>query len=474
MNEKPYRPILVLMTVNWMTMAGSALVTFAIVSWLFLIPVHASGEFSNPYTGLLAFVAVPVILFLGLILVPIGLYMARRRGTPMMSGITDRRAAWRKAILFFGAMTALNVLVGGQVTYRAVEHMDTQQFCGQTCHAMTPQFISHASPPHLRVACVSCHVSPGASGWFKAKTAGTRRLVGAIFDNFEKPIDYIPGHEGAVSSTETCEQCHARETTLGPRVRILPKFADDEANSRSETVLIMKVGGGSYGGIHGAHLAPGISIRYAATDAKRQTIPRVEYRNTKTGFSGTYFASGATAASTKDLTTYVMQCADCHNRVAHSFDTTDRAVNRAMAAGEIPASLPFAKKASMAILEAKYTADGAAKIPALFENLYRTQYPKALEGHAGEVKTAGAAILAIYRRNVFPELKVGWGTYPLNLGHTASAGCFRCHDNDHSTVDGKVVTQDCEACHQALAVDEKDPKVLTDLGIGPSPVGGTK
>ncbi|HXJ43870.1 MAG TPA: hypothetical protein VNH18_31585, partial [Bryobacteraceae bacterium] len=265
-----------------------------------------------------------------------------------------------------------------------------------------------------------------------------------------------------------------RETTLGPRVRILSKFADDESNTRTETVLIMKVGGGSYGGIHGAHLAPGISIRYAATDSKRQTIQRVEYRNTKTGFSGTYFASGSTAASTKNLTTYVMQCADCHNRVAHSFETTDRAVDRALAAREISVSLPFAKKASMTILEEKYKADEADQIPAAFEQLYRTHYPQALAGHEGEMKAAAAAVLAIYKRNVFPELKVTWGTYPSNLGHTASPGCFRCHDNDHSTVDGKTVTQDCEACHQALAVDEKAPKVLTELGIGPSPPGGTK
>lgn len=474
MNEKPYRPILVLMTANWITMAGAALVTFAIVAWLFIIPVHAGGQFSNPYLGLLAFVAVPLIFFSGIVLVPIGLYIARRRGTPMMAGVTDRRAAWKKAIMFFGAMTALNVLIGGQVTYRAVEHMDTQQFCGQTCHAMTPQFVSHARPPHLRVACVSCHVSPGAGGWFKAKTAGTRRLVGALLDNFPKPIDYIPGHEGAASSTETCEQCHARETTLGPRVRILTKYADDAENTKTQSVLIMKVGGGAYGGIHGAHLAPGISIRYAATDAKRQTIPMVEYRNTKTGFSGTYYASGQNAGTVKNLTTYTMQCADCHNRVAHSFETADRAVDRALSAGEISPSLPFAKKASVAVLEAKYDPAGISKIPAAFESLYRAQYAASLAGHEAEVQAAGKALEAIYRRNVFPELKVDWGTYPSNLGHMASPGCFRCHDNDHSTKDGKSVTQDCESCHQALAVDEKAPKVLTDLGIGPSPVGGTK
>lgn len=456
-----------MLTANWISMAGSALVLFALVVLLFLIPVHMAGTVSNPYTGLLAFLILPALFILGLVLIPIGLFIARRNGTAIMAGVTDRRSAWKKAILFFGVATAVNVLVGGQLTYRAVEHMDTQQFCGQTCHAMTPEFVSHARPPHLRVACVSCHVSPGASGYLKAKTAGTRRLVGAVMDNFEKPIDYIPGLEGSASSSETCEVCHARETTLGPRFRILTKFADDETNTQSQTVLMMRVGGGASGGIHGAHLAPGISIRYFATDAKRQTIPRVEYKNAKMGITRTFMTPGSTEASTSKLASYTMQCADCHNRVAHSFDLPDRALDRALAAGEINPTLPFAKKTGLALLEAKYaSADEAGrKIPASFEDFYRKQYPQVLANQQADITRAGQALIAMYRQNIFPELKVTWGTYPTNLGHMTSPGCFRCHDGDHATSDGKTATQDCETCHRTLAVEEKDPAVLKDLGI---------
>ena len=71
----------------------------------------------------------------------------------------------------------------------------------------------------------------------------------------------------------------------------------------------------------------------------------------------------------------------------------------------------------------------------------------------------------MWNRNVFPEMKVTWGTYPNDLGHTEFAGCFRCHDGSHSTKDGRSITQDCNACHNLLAVDEKSPKVLSDLGI---------
>ena len=63
-------------------------------------------------------------------------------------------------------------------------------------------------------------------------------------------------------------------------------------------------------------------------------------------------------------------------------------------------------------------------------------------------------MLAIYNRNVFPDLKVTWGTYPNNLGHTDFPGCFRCHDGSHTAADGKTISQDCSACHESLAMEE--------------------
>jgi hypothetical protein len=74
-------------------------------------------------------------------------------------------------------------------------------------------------------------------------------------------------------------------------------------------------------------------------------------------------------------------------------------------------------------------------------------------------------LLAIYRHNVFPDLKVTWATYPNNLGHADDPGCFRCHDDCHATPDKKTITQDCNACHQSLAVEETSPEILKTLGI---------
>jgi hypothetical protein len=60
---------------------------------------------------------------------------------------------------------------------------------------------------------------------------------------------------------------------------------------------------------------------------------------------------------------------------------------------------------------------------------------------------------------------VTWGTHPNHIGHEDFAGCFRCHDDEHKSRDGRVISQDCNACHSILAMDESDPKVLADLGL---------
>ena len=252
---------------------------------------------------------------------------------------------------------------------------------------------------------------------------------------------------------------------IGPRLRIHSSFKDDEANTRSETVLMMMVGGGTTGGIHGAHMGPGVHIRYAAADKKRQTIPWVEYNDASA--TRTYLADGSTTDSVRPLATFDMQCVDCHNRAAHSLSLPEPAVDRAMASGQIPATLPFVKKTAVELLKATYASDdeAAQKIPAGLSSFYRQKYADVFAKRSNEVQAAGQALLAIYQSNVFPDLKVTWGTYPNNLGHVDYPGCFRCHDGSHSTADKKTITQDCNTCHQMLAVDETDPAILKTLGL---------
>ena len=468
MSDQSNRSVLILLTSHWITMIGVTLVTLAGCSWLFLLPLHMRGRVDNPYIGLLVFIAIPLVFFLGLALIPIGIVLTRRRWAASLDTFPDRKQAWRRAGVFFAVMTMANILIGSQATYRAVEHMETVQFCGQSCHVMKPEFTAHQRAPHQALTCVSCHVAPGATGWVHSKMAGTRQLMDVIMNSYPRPIESAMESNRLVSSPETCEHCHARDKFIGPRLRVITKYKDDETNTRTETVLTMLVGGGKHGGIHGAHMGPGVQIRYAAAEKKRQSIPWIEYRNTSTGVTRTYVAGDAKAGSATAGRMFEMQCVDCHNRAAHSFELPDRAVDDAISNGLIAAGLPFVKRTGLDLIKTNFASDeeAANKIPAGLAGFYRQNYPQLASTRAAEIEAAGGALLAIYQRNVFSDLKVNWGTYPNNLGHGDYPGCLRCHDESHATPDKKTLTQDCSICHLALAVEESSPEILRTLGVG--------
>ena len=465
MHSHNNRPVWVLLAQHWLSLTGAALVVTALVSWLFVLPLHIRGHADNPYVGILAFLVIPIVFFAGLALIPLGIFLGRRSiQKHFEEEVVDRKAALRRLGWFFGITTIANLVIGTQITYRAVEHMETPQFCGASCHVMAPEYAAYKNSPHSKVECVECHVAPGAAGWVASKTNGVRQLVETTLNTFPRPIPSAIESNRLVPARETCENCHWPQKFDGVRLRVISKFADDEKNSRTETVLLMMIGGSTFGGIHGAHFGPGVHIRFAATDPVRQTIPWIEYRNTTTGVTRVFTSGSNPPIGSQPQ--IEMQCVDCHNRPTHAFQLPDRAVDEAMSAGTISAAIPFIKKKSLEVLQTSYgsSAEAAEKIPDTLTNFYRQNYPD-VAGRSQEVARAAQAVLAIYNRNVFPDLKVKWGTYPNNLGHMDFPGCFRCHDGSHSAKDGTTVPQACDLCHQILATDEESPDILKTLGI---------
>jgi nitrate/TMAO reductase-like tetraheme cytochrome c subunit len=471
MSDDSKRPILVLLTSHWVSMLGVALVTTAGFSWLFVLPIELRGHTGNPYIGIVVFLLIPAIFVLGLVLIALGMFLARRRISSAQHDLWtagDRRAYIRKLAVFFAVTTAANIVIGSQGTYRAVEHMETPQFCGQSCHVMKPEFTAHQNAPHASVACVDCHVAPGAVGWLESKKGGTRQLIDTVFKRVHYPIQSAMESNRLVPARETCEGCHWSQMFGAAKLRVMIHFKEDAANTQTQTALMMHTGGGALGGIHGTHLGPGVEIHYAAADAKRQTIPWVEYRNKNTGEAHTFLADGSTAQSVARLPRYQMECVDCHNRPTHTFELPERALDNAMGLGQISTTLPFIKKKAVELLKANYSSNEEAtrSIPAALADFYQQSYPATVSQRSRDIANAGSEIVAIYNRNVFPDLKVTWGTYPNNLGHTDFPGCFRCHDGSHSTPDQKVtISQDCSACHEPLAVDEASPGILKTLGL---------
>ncbi len=162
-----------------------------------------------------------------------------------------------------------------------------------------------------------------------------------------------------------------------------------------------------------------------------------------------------------------MDCIDCHNRPTHAFHLPDRAVDKALADKRMSAELPFIKKKAVELLKISYPDQktAAAKIPVDLAEYYRTTYPEIFKHKRAQVDAAGEVVKAIYLRNVFPDMKITWGTHPNNIGHEEAVGCFRCHDGGHTSADGRTIQGDCDTCHVILAQEEKDPKVLKALGM---------
>ena len=70
--------------------------TLAGFSWLFALPANIRGNVGNPYIGLLVFIAIPAVFFLGLVLIPIGIALGRRKVVADFADPLDRKAAWRR------------------------------------------------------------------------------------------------------------------------------------------------------------------------------------------------------------------------------------------------------------------------------------------------------------------------------------------------------------------------------------------
>jgi hypothetical protein len=221
-------------------------------------------------------------------------------------------------------------------------------------------------------------------------------------------------------------------------------------------------------GIHGHHLDGGSRIRYISIDDQRQVIPAVYYADDKG--KTVEFVSTDIKATPQQLAAgehRTMDCVDCHNRPTHAFDLPENAVNKQMAAGLISPELPFIRKKAVEVLKVEYSDRKTAKRQIVDElnGFYRTNYSSVYNSRRSLVAQSAESVAEIYLRNIFPAMKMTWGVHANNLGHNDFPGCFRCHDGSHVSADGQMISNDCSVCHNLLAVEEENPKVLSDLGL---------
>ena len=88
-------------------------------------------------------------------------------------------------------------------------------------------------------------------------------------------------------------------------------------------------------------------------------------------------------------------------------------------------------------------------------------YRRALPESAGNKEAlTGAAISVlqeVYKRNIHHEMNISWETYPSQIGHRGSRGCFRCHNPNLIDHSGRSIPYDCSLCHSMLAYESKEP-----------------
>ena len=450
--------------------SGAALATMSglLVAVLFVASL-LGFEGGGPYVGIVAYVLLPTLLVLGLLLIPVGLALARRRRVrlaatgqtePPLPILDFNRPRTRAIALGFVALSTINVLILATASYKGLEVMDSIAFCG-SCHSvMDPEVTAHSRSPHARVRCVECHIGSGASWFVKSKLSGSWQLVSVTLGLYPRPIA-TPVHN-LRPARDTCEQCHWPTKFVGDRLKITTRHADDAESSPTKTALLLHVGGNQgvrAKGIHW-HVDSGVRVRYLA-DAKRERIARVEL--VEAGAEPRLYQTKD--AEDPQARWREMDCVDCHNRPSHVYRSPEDEVDAAIEAGRIDRKLPFVRREAVKALRVAYPSATAARagLAAQLTELYARQDPARAAERRPAVAAAAAELGDIWARNVWPGMKIEWGTYPSFLGHDAAPGCFRCHDGEHATKDGRVIRNDCDLCHNVLAQDEKDPPLLKQL-----------
>jgi len=445
---------------NPITMLGVSIATLSFIVIGFLAINEWLAKDPSPYVGVLAFIIVPGILMGGVAIAVFGILRETRlirigkhaeRSFPSVDLSNPRH---QTGIVVVAVLGGFLVLATGVGSFQAYHAMETDKFCGTSCHTpMEPEYTAYQNGPHARVGCVKCHIGSGA-GWFvRSKLSGSYQLYSVAFNKFPRPIA-TPIHN-LRPAQQTCEQCHWPAQFFSQKLMRQTYFSSvGDKNVKSTVDLLIKVGGGNKeagptSGIHW-HMNIRNTLTYISTDERRQTIPWI--RSEVPGGEVRIFKSTEmpfTAADSAKGENRRMDCVDCHNRPAHQYRQPNRMVNHLMALGWIDPELPGAKDLAVTVLEEKYSTAQVAKdsIRTAIEEHYTRSFPALAKSKKASIERMVTEVQSLFAKNYFPSMRADWKNFPDNIGHMYFLGCFRCHDGKHVDQTGKVLTNDCNTCH---------------------------
>lgn len=446
---------------NWVSYAGAALASFSLFIIVLLFIMTLVFDAGSSYLGIFIYIVLPVFLVIGLLMIPLGMLFHRRKVKKMAASedltewprIDFNDRAVRNAAMIFGVGSVIFVVLSAIGSYEAFHYTESVQFCGTVCHkVMEPEYVAYHQSSHERVKCVDCHVGSGADWYVKSKLSGLYQVYSVAFKKYPQPIA-TPVHS-LRPARETCEQCHWPEKFYDRKMKMKKSYLGNEETTEWDIHMMMKTSAtynaqGLQEGIHW-HINPDVKIEYINDPDDIQSIPWVKYTNLKTGESHIYTDDDSKGLDFSKLPVKTMDCIDCHNRPSHNYQPPQNFIDDAITAGKISREIPDIKIAIMQILAQDFESKEIAftEIENQLTEYYDLLYPDVLKEKKQLLDNAIAATQEGFSRNIFPYMKVKWNVYPNHLGHLETPGCYRCHNDKHKSSQGRVISRDCNLCHE--------------------------
>lgn len=449
--------------VSWKTpmgLFGVGLTTICFTLLILGLSAHISGLIENHYAAIVTFMIFPAGMVFGLFLIPLSFYMRRKRwfrnSLIASSMVIDfGKKVHRRAVIMFLVLSVVNIAIFGLVVYEAYHFTESDYFCGAVCHqVMAPEYIAYQRSPHAKVGCVECHIGSGAEWYVKAKLSGLRQVKATFDGNFSRPIPAPVQH--LRPARDTCEACHWPEKFHGKKIKQFISFTNDDQLEPTIEEIALHIGGrnphtDTFEGIHW-HVSNDVKVEYYSLNETRTAIGKI--RVTRPNGITEEYNNGSTEADAEAGAHWrVMDCIDCHNRPTHVYEDLEQKIDEGLYSKKLVPTLPGLREDSFTVMETEYDSREEAK-EQIIENLLSLQSERNgtdfVAEHEEELIRSGNYLLTIYMGNVWPNMKVGWGTYKGHNGHLyedEGYGCFRCHDEEHETEFGKTISQDCAQCH---------------------------
>jgi hypothetical protein len=438
---------------------GIGLTTVCLTLTILGLLGHITGLIENPYAAIVTFLVFPAGAVFGLVLIPISWYFRRKKwfkdNINMGNVVIDfGKKSHRRTVILILVLSVVNLTVFSLVMYEAYHFTESDFFCGAICHTvMDPEYTAYQRSPHAKVGCVSCHIGSGAEWYVKAKLSGLRQVKAVIDGSYSTPIPAPVEH--LRPAQDTCEECHWPEKFHGKKVKQFVSFTNNDQVNPDIQEIALHIGGrnpltGNFEGIHW-HVSNNVKVEYHSLDDTRTSIGAIKVTK-PSGVTETYNPDGATSEGGEGYWR-TMDCIDCHNRPTHVYDNLEQKVDFGLYSKKINPEIPGIREDSLTVLQKEYVSRDEAR-EQIVESLLSLQAKRHGSPFVAENEqtliASGAYLLKTYLDNVWPKMKVTWGTYKEHNGHQNADegyGCFRCHDDEHQTEFGKTISQSCDLCH---------------------------